>query len=54
MNFDPRGGDVWLTASRAETFALPVDTYGRGSGCEEHVRFPTIRGVVERSVDKTV
>ena len=37
---DPSGGDVWITASRAETFALPVDTYGRGSGCEEYVHFP--------------
>ena len=41
---DPGGGDVWLTASRAEPFALPVDTYGCRSGCEEHIHFPPTRG----------
>ena len=52
MNFDPSpgGGDVRLTASRGEIFALPVDYYGHGGRCEEHVRFPPTRGLVERPV----
>ena len=45
---DPGGGDVRLTTSRADTFSLPEDTCGRGSGSEEHVRFSPIRGLVER------
>ena len=47
---DPGGGDVWLTTSRAETFALPVDPCGHGSGCEENVRFPPTQGLVEQPV----
>ena len=47
---DPGGGDIWLTASRAETFALPVDTYGHWNSCEEHVSFPLTQGLVEGPV----
>ena len=32
--------------------ALPVDTYGHGSGCEELVSFPLPQGLVKRSVPR--
>ena len=48
---DP-GGGVCLTASRVRMCALPVDTYGRGSGCEELVSLPLQRGFVERPVPR--
>ena len=48
---DP-GGGVSLTASRVRMCALPVDTYGRGSGCEELVSLPLQRGFVERPVPR--
>ena len=30
----------------------PVDTYGRGSSCEEHVCLPLLQGLVERPVPR--
>ena len=44
------GGGVRLTTSWAKMCARPMDTYGRGSGCEEHVSFPLPQGLVERPV----
>ena len=46
----PGGGDVRLATSREETFALPVNTYGRGSSCADHVSFHRMRGLIERPV----
>ena len=41
---DP-GGGVKLTAFWAKMHALPVDTYGRGSGCKDLVSFSPATGV---------
>ena len=36
-----------IATPRDETIALPVDTYGCGSDCAEHFRFPRTRGHIE-------